>query len=125
MSHWSNPSLFLVRAQSSTDTLYYHQIQSAAGLTSRQNSSKLSRYSRKPRQSHQICTIASEKIENHSDLHKKIHATKISDPRSRRQALIKGLTLGPKASHLTRREPETIDELFHELEEYIKSDEDY
>jgi hypothetical protein len=41
------------------------------------------------------------------------------------QALIKGLTLGPTASHLTRRKPKTIDELFRELEEYIMSDEDH
>jgi hypothetical protein len=41
------------------------------------------------------------------------------------QALIKGLTPGPTTSHLTRKEPKSIDELFHELEEYIKSDEDH
>jgi hypothetical protein len=41
------------------------------------------------------------------------------------QALIKGLTPGPTASHLTRKVPKSIDELFHELEEYIKSDEDH
>jgi hypothetical protein len=39
-------------------------------------------------------------------------------------ALIKGLTPGPTTSHLTRKKPKTIDELFHELEEYIISDED-
>jgi hypothetical protein len=41
------------------------------------------------------------------------------------QSLIKGLTRGPTASHLTRKKPKTIDELFHELEEYIMSDEDH
>jgi hypothetical protein len=41
------------------------------------------------------------------------------------QVLIKGLTPGPTASHLTRKEPKSIDELFHELEEYIRSDEDH
>jgi hypothetical protein len=41
------------------------------------------------------------------------------------QALIKGLTPGPTASHLTRKKPKTIDEFFHELEEYIMSDEDH
>jgi hypothetical protein len=41
------------------------------------------------------------------------------------QALIKGQTPGPTASHLTRKEPKSIDELFHKLEEYIKSDEDH
>jgi hypothetical protein len=30
-----------------------------------------------------------------------------------------------QASHLTRKKPKTIDELFHELEEYIMSDEDH
>jgi hypothetical protein len=65
MSHWPNPSSFLVKAQSSTSTLYYHHTQSVAGLTSRQSSSRLSRYFMKPRQSHQICTIVSKKIENH------------------------------------------------------------
>jgi hypothetical protein len=39
--------------------------------------------------------------------------------------LIKGLTPGLTASHLTRKKPKTIDELFHELEEYIMSDEDH
>jgi hypothetical protein len=38
--------------------------------------------------------------------------------------LIKGLTLGQAASHLTRKKPKTIDELFHELEEYIMSNEE-
>jgi hypothetical protein len=41
------------------------------------------------------------------------------------QVLIKGLTPGPTVSHLTRKKPKTIDELFHELEEYIMSDEDH
>jgi hypothetical protein len=41
------------------------------------------------------------------------------------QALIKGLTPGLTTSHLTRKEPKSIDELFHKLEEYIKSDEDH
>jgi hypothetical protein len=41
------------------------------------------------------------------------------------QALIKGLTPRPTASHLTRKKPKTIDELFYELEEYIMSDEDH
>jgi hypothetical protein len=41
------------------------------------------------------------------------------------QALIKGLTLGPIALHLTGKEPQTIEELFEELEQYIKSDEDH
>jgi hypothetical protein len=41
------------------------------------------------------------------------------------KALIKGLTPGPTASHLTRKKPKTIDELFHELEEYILSDDDH
>jgi hypothetical protein len=41
------------------------------------------------------------------------------------QALIKGLTPRPTASHLTRRKPKSIDENFNELEEYIMSDEDH
>jgi hypothetical protein len=41
------------------------------------------------------------------------------------KALIKGLTPGPTASHLTRKKPKKIDELFHELEEYILSDDDH
>ncbi len=41
------------------------------------------------------------------------------------KALIKGLTPGPTTSHLTRKKPKTIDELFHELEEYILSDDDH
>jgi hypothetical protein len=41
------------------------------------------------------------------------------------KSLIKGLTTGPTASHLTRKKPKTIDELFHELKEYILSDDDH
>jgi hypothetical protein len=41
------------------------------------------------------------------------------------KALIKGLTPGPIASHLTRKKPKTVEELFHELEEYILSDDDH
>jgi hypothetical protein len=41
------------------------------------------------------------------------------------QVLIKGLTSGPTASHLTRKKPKTIDELFRELQEYIMSDDDH
>jgi hypothetical protein len=48
-----------------------------------------------------------------------------ADDKTTIQALIKGLTPGPTASHLTRKEPSSINELFHELEEYIKSDEDH
>jgi hypothetical protein len=40
------------------------------------------------------------------------------------QALIKGITPGPTTSHLNRNKPKSIDEHFHELEEYIKSDEE-
>jgi hypothetical protein len=47
------------------------------------------------------------------------------DDKTTIQALIKGLTPGPTTSHLTRKKPKTIDELFHELEEYIMSDEDH
>jgi hypothetical protein len=45
-----------------------------------------------------------------------------ADDKTMIQALIKGLTPGPTASHLTRKKPKTIDELFHELEECIMSD---
>jgi hypothetical protein len=48
-----------------------------------------------------------------------------ADNKTTIKALIKGLTLGPTASHLTRKKPKTIDELFHELEEYILSDDDH
>jgi hypothetical protein len=42
-----------------------------------------------------------------------------------RTTLIKGLTPGPIASHLTRKKPETVEEHFRELEEYILSDDDH
>jgi hypothetical protein len=48
-----------------------------------------------------------------------------ADGKTMIKALIKGLTPGPTASHLTRKKPKTIDELFHELEEYILSDDDH
>jgi hypothetical protein len=48
-----------------------------------------------------------------------------ADDKTTIKALIKGLTPGPTASHLTRKKPKTIDELFHELEEYILSDDDH
>jgi hypothetical protein len=48
-----------------------------------------------------------------------------ADNKTTISALIKGLTPGPTNSHLIRTKPTTIDELFHELEEYIKSDEDH
>jgi hypothetical protein len=48
-----------------------------------------------------------------------------ADDKTMIQALIKGLTPGPTTSHLTRKDPRSIDELFHELEEYIKCDEDH
>jgi hypothetical protein len=35
------------------------------------------------------------------------------DEKTTIQALIKGLTPGPTASHLTLKEPKSIDELFH------------
>jgi hypothetical protein len=44
-----------------------------------------------------------------------------ADDKTTIQAQIKGLTLGPTASHFTRKKPKTI---FHELEEYIMSDDD-
>jgi hypothetical protein len=47
------------------------------------------------------------------------------DDKTTIQALIKGLTPRPIASHLTRKEPQSIEELFDELEQYIKSDEDH
>jgi hypothetical protein len=47
------------------------------------------------------------------------------DDKTTIKALIKGLTPVPTASHLTRKKPKTIDELFHELEEYILSDDDH
>jgi methionyl-tRNA formyltransferase len=48
-----------------------------------------------------------------------------ADDKTMIKALIKGLTPGPTASHLTRKKPKTIDELFHELEEYILSGDDH
>jgi hypothetical protein len=48
-----------------------------------------------------------------------------ADDKTTIKALIKDLTLEPTTSHLTRKKPKTIDELFHELEEYILSDEDH
>jgi hypothetical protein len=41
------------------------------------------------------------------------------------KALIKGLTPRPTTSHLTQKKHKTNDELFHELEEYILSDDDH
>jgi hypothetical protein len=41
------------------------------------------------------------------------------------KALIKGLTPGPTASHLTQKKSKNIDELFHELDKYILSDDDH
>jgi FtsZ-binding cell division protein ZapB len=48
-----------------------------------------------------------------------------ADERTRINALIKGLTPGPTASHLSRKKPKTVEELFRELEEYILSDDDH
>jgi hypothetical protein len=48
-----------------------------------------------------------------------------ADDKTTIKALIKGVTPGPSTSHLTRKKPKTIDELFHELEEYILSDDDH
>jgi tRNA A37 threonylcarbamoyladenosine synthetase subunit TsaC/SUA5/YrdC len=48
-----------------------------------------------------------------------------ADDKTMIKALIKGLTPGPITSHLTRKKPKTIDELFHELEEYILPDDDH
>jgi hypothetical protein len=48
-----------------------------------------------------------------------------ADDKTTIKALIKGLTPRPTTSHLTRKKPNTIDELFHELEEYILSDDDH
>jgi hypothetical protein len=48
-----------------------------------------------------------------------------ADDKTMIKALIKGLTPGPTASHLTQKMPKTIDEPFHELEEYILSDDDH
>jgi hypothetical protein len=48
-----------------------------------------------------------------------------ADDKTTINALIKGLTPGPPSSHLTRKKPKTIDELFHELEDYIVSDDNH
>jgi hypothetical protein len=48
-----------------------------------------------------------------------------ADDKTTIKALIKGLTPGPIASHLTRKKPTIVEELFHELEEYILSDDDH
>jgi hypothetical protein len=48
-----------------------------------------------------------------------------TDDKTTIQELIKGLTPRLTASHLTRKEPQTIKELIEELEQYIKSDEDH
>jgi hypothetical protein len=48
-----------------------------------------------------------------------------ADEKTTINALIKGLTPGPTTSHLTRKKPKTVEELFRELEEYILSDDDY
>jgi hypothetical protein len=48
-----------------------------------------------------------------------------ADDKTTMQALNKGVTPGPTTLHLTGRKPKTIDELFHELEEYIMSDDDH
>jgi hypothetical protein len=48
-----------------------------------------------------------------------------ADDKTMINALIKGLTPGPTTSHLTRKKPKTVEELFHELEEYILSDDDH
>jgi hypothetical protein len=48
-----------------------------------------------------------------------------ADDKTTIKALIKGLTPGPTASHLMRKKPKTVEELFHELEEYILFDDDH
>jgi hypothetical protein len=48
-----------------------------------------------------------------------------ADDKTTIKALSKGLTPGPTASHLTRKKPETVEELFRELEDYILSDDDH
>jgi hypothetical protein len=48
-----------------------------------------------------------------------------ADDKTTIKALIKGLTPGPTASHLTRKKPKTVEELFRELDEYILSDDDH
>jgi hypothetical protein len=82
-NNWPNPSSFLVKAQSSTVTVYYNHTQSAAGLISRQSSFKDSKYSMKQQHNHQICTTPSRKIRAIAGLCKKVHATKIPDYGSR------------------------------------------
>jgi hypothetical protein len=47
------------------------------------------------------------------------------DEKTTIKALIKGLTPGPTASHLMRKKPKTVEELFLELEEYVLSDDDH
>jgi hypothetical protein len=48
-----------------------------------------------------------------------------ADEKTTINALIKGLTPGPTASHLTRKKPKMVEELFRELEEYILFDDDH
>jgi hypothetical protein len=48
-----------------------------------------------------------------------------ADDKTTIKALIKSLTPGPTASHLTRKKPKMVEELFRELEEYILSDDDH
>jgi hypothetical protein len=48
-----------------------------------------------------------------------------ADNKTTIKALIKGLTPGPTASHLTQKKPKIVEELFHELEEYILCDDDH
>jgi FtsZ-binding cell division protein ZapB len=48
-----------------------------------------------------------------------------ADDKTTIQALVKGLTPRLTTSHLTRRKPKSIDELFHEIEEYIMFNEDH
>jgi hypothetical protein len=48
-----------------------------------------------------------------------------ADEKTTINALIKGLTPGPTASHLTRKKPKSVEELFRELVEYILSDDDH
>jgi hypothetical protein len=48
-----------------------------------------------------------------------------ADEKTTINALIKGLTPGPTASHLTRKKPKSVEDLFHELEEYILSNDDH
>jgi hypothetical protein len=48
-----------------------------------------------------------------------------ADDKTMIKPLIKGLTPGPTASHLTRKKLKTVEEHFHELEEYILCDDDH